>query len=134
MSFFLEGTVKIAIFNFGPVNRSTTQRPFWAAPRIRRKFGAAGGGGELRRANSFRPSIEMPKGGADQRPAEPKTKGTTFVVPFVLAPRTGVEPAAYRLGVRWQVFYVVFCAKYDIRQSLEFQGIAGVSVFGLHFL
>ena len=77
MFFFLEGTVKIAIFNVRPVNRSTTQRPFWAAPRVRRKFGAAGGGGELRRANSFRPSIEIPKGGAALRAAEPKKKDTT---------------------------------------------------------
>ena len=79
VSFVLEGTVKIDIFNFEPVNKSTTQRPFWATPQVRRKFGAAGGGGELRRANSFRPSIEMPKGGAAFGAAEPKKKDMTCV-------------------------------------------------------
>ena len=33
------------------------QRLFWAAPRVRRKFGAAGGGGELRRGGFAAPSI-----------------------------------------------------------------------------
>ena len=68
------GAVKSDIFSFGTVNSNTIQRPFWAAALLRRKFGAAIGGGELRRANSFRPSIEIPKGGAALLAAEPKKK------------------------------------------------------------
>ena len=38
------------------------------------------------------PSIQIPKGGAALWAAEPKTKGTTFVVPFVLVDLIGFEP------------------------------------------
>ena len=37
----------------------------------------------------------MPKGGDNQGAAEGKTKGTTFVVPFVLVRLKGFEPPTY---------------------------------------
>ena len=43
----LAGTVKIDIFASETVSRNTTQRPFWAACRVARKFPAVGR--ELRR-------------------------------------------------------------------------------------
>ena len=60
---------------------------------MRRKFGAAKGGGELRRGGFAAPSISMPKGGAARRAAEPKKKDICFrQMSFFLAQKGGFEP------------------------------------------
>ena len=60
--FILVGTVKTDISDLQQHFKRTAQRPFWAAPQVRRKFGAAGGGGELRRGGFADPEHSNTEG------------------------------------------------------------------------
>ena len=94
LPFILEGEVKIDIFSFEPVTINATQPAFWPAALLRRAS-VLPQAKPRRRRNSphsrwrlcrltdvayplrvLPPSIEIPKGGADQRSAKPKKKDT----------------------------------------------------------
>ncbi|WP_300297618.1 hypothetical protein [uncultured Intestinimonas sp.] len=55
-----------------------------------------------RRANSLRPSIQIPKGGGGLWPPEGKKKDTTYVVSFFLEYRNSIEPLCQILFCRIQ--------------------------------
>ena len=70
----------------------TVPPAFWPAARVRRTS-VLPQAKPRRRGGSAAPSIEIPKGRAALRAAEPKTKGHPFGCPFVLVREAGVEPA-----------------------------------------
>ena len=75
--FILEGTVKIDIFSLSLVRRNTTQRPFWAAPL-------------LRRTSAFTKGENL--GARAALPPESIKKDTTQVVSFFMVEAGRVEP------------------------------------------
>ena len=80
------------IFKFSASGQNYTHPAFWPAARVRRTS-VLPQAKPRRRGGSAAPSIEIPKGGAALRAAEPKTKGHPFGCPFVLVREAGVEPA-----------------------------------------
>ena len=65
-------------------------RPFWAARRVARKFGAARSGGELRRRNSLPPSILNQRVEAASGRRNPKRK-TAARLSFFLEHRNTID-------------------------------------------
>ena len=72
-AFFVEGTVKMDILDGRDRCRRTTQPAFWPAARVRRTS-VLPQAKPRRRGGSAAPSIEIPKGGAALRAAEPTKK------------------------------------------------------------
>ena len=72
--------------------RRTTKPAFWPAARVR-CTSVLPQAKPRRRGGSAAPSIEIPKGGAALRAAEPTKKDTTYVVSFFVVREAGVEPA-----------------------------------------
>ena len=73
VSFFPEGTVKMDILDGRDRCRRTTKPAFWPAARVRRTS-VLPQAKPRRRGGSAAPSIEIPKGGAALRAAEPTKK------------------------------------------------------------
>ena len=66
------------------------KRPFWAALRVRHKFGAQR---RIAQGRLCRPrALKSPKGGGGLGPPEPKKKDTPFSVSFFLEATPGFEP------------------------------------------
>ena len=84
----MEGTVKIDIFTFGTVRKNTTQRPFWAARRVARKFPACGR--ELRRGGSADPEHLNAEGWSRPSGGGAQNERTSFRMSFRFGPSGGI--------------------------------------------
>ena len=98
--FILEGTVKIDIFSLSLVRRNTTQRPFWAAPLLRRTSVFAAGENLGAGAALPTPSIEIPRVEPPFWAAEPKIKGhLQSRCPFILDGPVKIDILKSRKGI-----------------------------------
>ena len=65
---------------------------FWPAARVRRKFGAAKGGGELRRGGSADPEHWKPEGWSGPTARGTQKERHAYSVSFFLVDLIGFEP------------------------------------------
>ena len=142
----MEETVKIHIFSFGPVNRSTAQRPFWAAALLRRTS-VLPQAKPRRRANSphsrwrlcrptdvayplrvLAPSILNQRVEAASGGRNPKQKATAFAVAFCFGTPEGTRIVPHEVCpdiccIKWVWLILEFISLKNIIDHYVLKGV-----------